>query len=78
MKTNFSAAIVKALIVLIPTYAVAFWTEKMVYVVPMLAAAGFIASSLEMKPSEIQRRVDEDGEASEIESASSSTNDQTN
>jgi len=34
------------LVVLIPTYGVAFVTDKMVYVVPMLAAMGFIAAGL--------------------------------
>ncbi len=34
------------MVVLIPTYGVAFVTDKMVYVVPMLAAMGFIAAGL--------------------------------
>ena len=34
------------MVVLIPTYGVAFLTDKMVYVVPMLAAMGFIAAGL--------------------------------
>ena len=36
----------KRIVVLIPTYAVAYPTDKMVYVVPMLAAMGFVAASL--------------------------------
>ena len=39
-------AIIRGLVVLIPTYIVAYLTDKMVYVVPMLAACGFIAASL--------------------------------
>ena len=54
-------AFFKALIVLIPTYIVAFLTEKMVYVVPMLAASGFFAASLETSSSNIFRNLDDDG-----------------
>jgi hypothetical protein len=36
----------KAAMILVPTYSVAFMTEKMVYVVPMLATMSFLASSL--------------------------------
>ena len=39
-------AIVRGLVVLVPTYIVAYFTDKMVYVVPMLAAMGFIAAGL--------------------------------
>ena len=39
-------AIIRGLVVLVPTYVVAYLTDKMVYVVPMLAACGFIAASL--------------------------------
>ena len=37
---------VQALIVLVPSYIVAYTTNKMVYVVPMLAAMGFIAANI--------------------------------
>ena len=33
------------MIVLIPTYTVAYLTDKMVYTIPMLAAVSFIAAS---------------------------------
>ena len=56
-------AIVKALIVLVPSYAMAFLTEQMVYVVPMLAATGFLASSLDLSGANTTRRVDDDGDA---------------
>ena len=54
MKTAF----IKALIVLIPTYVTAYITNKMVYVVPMLAAVGFIAASYGNENT--QKRIDED------------------
>lgn len=43
---SFKDAGIRALIVLIPSYAVAYLTDKMVYVVPTLAAASIFASSL--------------------------------
>ena len=52
-------ALLQALIVLIPTYLVAYLTEKMVYTIPMLAAASFIAASI--KSDKMERRVEEDG-----------------
>ena len=57
--SNVRIALLQGLIVLVPTYAVAFFTEKMVYTIPMLAAAGFVAASL--KGEDYQRKVDEDG-----------------
>lgn len=53
----------KAAIVLIPSYTVAFLTEQMVYVVPMLAATSFFAGTIDLRDANIQRRIDEDGEA---------------
>jgi hypothetical protein len=44
--TSLKKALVRGTVVLIPTYAVAYLTDKMVYVVPMLAAMGFVAASL--------------------------------
>ena len=37
---------IQALIVLVPTYIIAYTTNTMVYVVPMLAAMGFVAAAL--------------------------------
>ena len=51
-------SLLQAIIVLVPTYITAFLTDKMVYVIPMLAAASFVAASLSTKTS---RRVEEDG-----------------
>jgi hypothetical protein len=56
---NIRIALLQGLIVLAPTYAVAFFTEKMVYTIPMLAAAGFVAASL--RGDKVERKVDEDG-----------------
>lgn len=50
----------KAVIVLVPTYLTAYLTDKMIYVIPMLAATSFIAMSLTSSPN-TERRVEEDG-----------------
>jgi hypothetical protein len=51
-------AFARGLVVLVPTYIVAYLTDKMVYVVPMLAASGFIAASL--FEDDTKRRIDTD------------------
>ena len=48
---------VQALIVLAPSYIIAYTTDKMVYVVPMLAAMGFIAAAVFKDDTE--KRVDD-------------------
>lgn len=53
-------ALTKALIVLIPTYIVAYLTEMMVYTIPMLAASSIFATSIFDKNKD-ELRVDEDG-----------------
>ena len=50
---------IKAIIVLVPTYITAYLTDKMVYVIPMLAAARFVAAS--MDNTKVERKVEEDG-----------------
>tara|TARA_B100001013_G_scaffold19744_1_gene11091 strand:+ start:18 stop:212 length:195 start_codon:yes stop_codon:yes gene_type:complete len=52
-------SLVQAVIVLIPTYITAYISDKMIYVIPMLAACSFIAASL--SPSRLERKVEEDG-----------------
>ena len=59
MQKNFKVSIIKALIILVPSYTMAVLTEKMVYVLPMLAAASFVAAS--MDNSKVERKVEEDG-----------------
>tara|TARA_B100001013_G_scaffold343675_1_gene271905 strand:- start:47 stop:253 length:207 start_codon:yes stop_codon:yes gene_type:complete len=49
--------IYKALIILVPTYIIAYTTEKMVYVIPMLAVCALVAATYDEK---IKRRLDED------------------
>ena len=57
--SNIRIALLQGLVVLVPTYAVAFFTEKMVYTIPMLAAASFVAASF--KGEDVKRKVYEDG-----------------
>ena len=57
-------ALIRALVVLIPTYGVAFVTDKMVYVVPMLAAMGFIAAGLFEE--DTNKRIDTDTTSKEF------------
>ena len=45
---NLKIASIEASIVLIPTWLVALVTDKMVFVVPMLAAASFFAGAVEL------------------------------
>ena len=52
-------SLLQAVVVLVPTYITAYLTDKMIYVIPMLAAASFVAASL--SPSNLNRRVEEDG-----------------
>jgi|TARA_B100000427_G_scaffold324261_1_gene329109 hypothetical protein len=59
IKEGLSIGFVKATIVLVPTYITAYLTDKMIYVIPMLAAASFIAASI--SGDKLERRVEEDG-----------------
>ncbi|WP_299371737.1 hypothetical protein [uncultured Tateyamaria sp.] len=56
-------AALKAAIVLVPSYTAAYLTDKMVWVVPTLAAAGFFAGTISLDQSAVRRRVDDDGDA---------------
>jgi|TARA_B100000214_G_C23641086_1_gene478452 hypothetical protein len=57
MKTKYKTSAIQALIVLVPTYLVAFATEKMVYTIPMLAAASFVAAAF--SKDDIPNRLDD-------------------
>ena len=59
-KIMIREGLIKAVIVLVPTYITAYLTDKMVYVIPMLAATSFIAVSLTTSPN-TERRLEEDG-----------------
>tara|TARA_A100001391_G_scaffold180262_1_gene145655 strand:- start:2998 stop:3189 length:192 start_codon:yes stop_codon:yes gene_type:complete len=47
----------KILIILVPTYTMALLTDKMIYVIPMLAVCTLIAATYDEKT---KRRVEED------------------
>ena len=53
----FYTGILQGIIVLVPTYMVAYLTDKMVYTIPMLAAASFVAASISNQP--VERKVDD-------------------
>ena len=53
----------KVLIIAIPTYAMAIFTNAMVYTMPMLAITTIIATSLSQNDKDIENRVDEDGDS---------------
>ena len=63
---SIKIALVQGLIVLIPTYIMAFLTDKMVWTIPMLAAASFVAASI--KKDFTERKIDEDGMRKDNES----------
>ena len=60
--THFKLAALKASIVLGPSYFAAFLTDKMVWVVPTLAASSFFAASIGMTDDKLRRRIDEEVE----------------
>ena len=68
--------IIKLQVVLIPTYAVAFLTEAMVYTMPMLAASTIVATNL-YTSHQINRRVD-DGDSGESEGLDGDTQGESN
>jgi hypothetical protein len=59
IKEGLKVGLAKGAIVLLPTYLTAYLTDKMIYVIPMLAAASFLAASINNDKHE--RRVEEDG-----------------
>ncbi|WP_421702042.1 hypothetical protein [Aliiroseovarius sp.] len=61
--THFKTAALKAAVVLIPSYLAAYLTDKMVWVVPTLAASSFFAATIGLEATALRRRVDEDGES---------------
>ena len=62
MGNNFKQIIIRVLVMLVPTYAVAYASGAMIYTMPMLAACTLIAANL-FDSKEIENRVDEDGSA---------------
>ena len=65
MRIDWSALAVpllRALVILVPSYTAAYLTGEMVYTVPTLAASATIAASIKQSaPDDTQQRVDEDG-----------------
>mgnify|MGYP001428228685 FL=1 len=56
-RQDIKLALLQAVIVLAPTYTVAYLTEAMVYTIPMLAASSFVAAAI--KPTQHSSRVDD-------------------
>ena len=48
IKTRYGipVSVIQAVVVLVPTYAIAYMTDKMVYTIPMLAAMSFVAARI--------------------------------
>lgn len=65
--TKWKEATLKALIVLVPTYAMAYFTGQMVWVVPTLAAAGFFAGTISLIDRTTTQRADEEGDGSDLD-----------
>ncbi|MEM8741845.1 MAG: hypothetical protein AAGE13_10145 [Pseudomonadota bacterium] len=63
MQLNWYETSLKSLIVLVPSYFAAYTTEKMVWVVPTLVAAGFFANGLVLSNTSRQNLDEEDGSA---------------
>ena len=61
MKPAVKCGFSQALIVLLLTYVVAYISDKMVWTIPMLAASGFVASSIRKDIAE--RKVDDSAES---------------
>ena len=54
--------VLRALVILVPSYTVAYLTGEMVYTIPTLAASASIAAAIkESTPRDTRQRVDEDG-----------------
>ena len=62
MVNKIKQIIIRVLVMLVPTYAVAYASGAMIYTMPMLAACTLIAANL-FDSKEIENRVDEDGSA---------------
>jgi hypothetical protein len=56
----------KIIAILLPTYITAYLTDKMIYVIPMLAACTLIAST-SFERDKRSRRLDEDGYKKDIQ-----------
>ena len=64
----------KIFIIALPTYAVAFLTQKILYVVPTIAMMMMVANSIESGNMSNRNRIDEDG-SREVDSDSDASDD---
>lgn len=65
--------VVKVLIIGIPSYSVAIFSEKIVYVVPTIAMMMMISNSVEMGHTTSRNRIDGEDSLTEEEGAQQST-----
>ena len=63
LSKKLKKGLLQAVIVLVPTYIVAYLTDKMVFTIPMLAASSFIAASISSRDTKL--KVDDDAEGSD-------------
>lgn len=63
--THLKSAALKALVVLVPSYTAAYLSDKMVWVVPTLAASSFFAATIGVSGEYTGRSIDEDHQDSE-------------
>jgi hypothetical protein len=70
MKNNL---IKKVLVIAIPTYAVAIYTEAMVYTVPMLAITTLVATSIFEDTKNLESRIDEDSDGDDSDDSDTNT-----
>ena len=66
IKTRYGipVSVIQAVVVLLPTYVIAYLTDKMVYTIPMLAAMSFVAARIGRyyeDNNEATKRTDGDG-----------------
>ena len=60
--SGLAVPLLRALVILVPSYTVAYLTGEMVYTIPTLAASASIAAGIkESAPRDTRQRVDEDG-----------------
>ena len=50
---------IQAIVVLVPTYTMAYVTDKMVWTIPMLAAMSFVAARIGKAHEEVSKRTDD-------------------
>lgn len=71
---NKRLILAKIFIIALPTYAVAFLTQKILYVVPTIAMMMMVANSIESGNISSRNRIDEDG-SRDVDSDSDASDD---